>query len=228
MRRMLKLSAAAFACAALLVAGPALADTTLAPSQVAAVTANQPNQTSPNGETVGGFVTVNYNDGAFNYGLVQFDLTGQDPVSAAVLSLSHVFNAADATFGLFEVVSAWDPATVTFNTRPSNAPNPFATFQTFGADNGGTDYLVEVTGMVNDWISGAHANHGLALIRTDNLNPFLYFQGSETPCCGGHGPRLLLTSASSGAPEPATWALMIGGLALAGAALRRARETARA
>jgi hypothetical protein len=67
---------------------------------------------------------------------------------------------------------------------------------------------------------------------TKNDNSFRFFNGNlasevQLNLVDGAGDTNILDfPASSGAPEPASWALMIGGFGLAGAALRRRRAVA--
>ena len=229
---------AAIAAAALL-AGPASAEAVLGASQTAAVYQFQPDTPSPGGSYTGGFLTANFGDGLLNYGLLQFDLSGEaGAATAAAVFLHHVYNTTDAEFGLFRLTSAWSAGSVTYNTAPTYDPTPVST-RTFTAALNGPDELeaFDVTGVVNGWLSGAYANYGLALMRIDDPdNAFLYFAAVDDgdPADGDvsvqRGPVLSVlgtrTITVGGVPEPAAWGLMILGFGLAGASLRRARRAA--
>jgi hypothetical protein len=54
----------------------------------------------------------------------------------------------------------------------------------------------------------------------------LGFPGDDTPVNGYFGANLLVSQGTSIVPEPATWALLIGGFAIAGSALRRRGHSA--
>ena len=230
---MFKMSMATFAAAAALasigLAGPAAADAVLGATQTAAVYAFQPDAPSPGGVLSGGYLTANYGDGMLNYGLLQFDLSGEagTAIGAAVF-LHHTSNTADAEFGLFRLTSAWSAGSVTYNTAPTYDPTPVST-RTFTAALNGPDELegFDVTGVVNGWLSGAYANYGLALMRIDDPdNAFLYFAAVDSatqraPVLSVVGTRTITVA---GVPEPAAWGLMILGFGLAGASLRRARR----
>jgi hypothetical protein len=229
---MIRMPMAALAAAVMLAgfAGQATAEAVLTPTQTAALAAISPDLPSPGGSTNGGFLTVNYADASENYGLLQFDLSGEaGTATAATVFLHHVFNVVDsADFSLFRLTSAWDAATATFNTAPTYDPTAVST-RHFTSLNGPDELEgFDVTDVVNGWLGGAYANYGLALIRTDAGNPFLYFAAVDS---GSQRAPLLVTVGTTtrsigGAPEPAAWGLMILGFAAVGAGLRRSRRVA--
>ncbi len=216
-----KFAFAAATAALSFVTGSALAaPVVLNASATAAVAANSADSTCANGDCNGGFLTVNYSDAAFNYGLIQFDLTGvSGAYDHAIIALEHRFNQQEATFGLFQVLEAWDPNTVTYNTRPLLAAAPVDTIYLHPLNTGPDIHYAEITSLANAWLSGAADNYGLALMRIDGDNPFIYWSA-----VGDHAPRLFLDQERGLVPEPGTWALMILGFGAAGAGLRRARS----
>ena len=194
---------AAIACVAALAAGPALASTTLVASQTTNLSSLNPDAACPNGDCTGGFLTVNYLGGQYNYGLLQFDLSSlSGPVTSALLEIYHVTNSGSADFALYQVTSAWDMNTATFNTAPTyDSTTPVATFNVPAVDNGGDLHAFDLTSMVNNWLSGT-PNYGLALVRTDDANPSVYFASEDGGCCGGLAPALVIQAPAGGAPEP--------------------------
>jgi hypothetical protein len=220
------LAAAAFAAA--MMASPALATTTLAATQAAHVTAFAPDEPCPLG--VCNFrdsLTANYvPNHEYNYGLLQFDVSSlSGPVTSAVLELFHLSNRGSADFGLYQVTSPWDMDTVTMNTEPTHLSTPVDTFNVGHMDFGADIHVLDVTSVVNSWLSGA-PNYGLALIRMDAPNAFVYFGATDL---FGPAPRLVIEGGTAGgAPEPGVWAMMILGFSAAGVSLRRGRARLRA
>ena len=224
--QMIRMTRAVFAAAAVLAgagfAGTASADAVIGASQTALVT---PDTGYPGG--LGGFLTVNFETAAPNHGLLQFDLSGESGTAiGAAVFLHHVFNQATAEFGLFRLTSAWSANTVTFSTAPTFDPTPVST-RSFTLLNGPDELeAFDVTDVVNGWLGGAYANHGLALMRLDDPNPFLYFAAVDSAT--QRAPVLSVVGTSTrtlgGVPEPGAGALMILGFGAAGAGLRRSRR----
>jgi len=199
------------AALALLVGAPASA-LTLNASASAGVT----NEPGTDGIVrYNGYITVNWGDGWENVGLIQFDLAGVSGLSSAVLNLYHEYNSGvNAEFAVFRNTSAWVGNTNNWLTRPTYDATPAGTLSLVAGSYGQYEwYAIDVTATVAAWADGTHANYGFTLARTDAANPFLYFQGK-----GQANPPTLLLSA---VPEPSTYGLMFGGLALLGCKLRR-------
>jgi hypothetical protein len=220
------LAAAAFAAA--MMASPALATTTLVASQTAHLTAFAPDQPCPQGAcNNANALTANYSlNHDYNYGLLQFDLSSlTGPVTSATVEIYHIFNGGRGDFGLYQVTSAWDMNTLTLNTAPSFLPTLASAFTVGPTDYGDDFHVLDLTSLVNSWLSGA-PNYGLALIRTDAPNAFVYFTATDSP---GYAPRLVIEggTAIGGAPEPGVWAMMSLGFGAAGTSLRWRRAVAR-
>ena len=94
-----------------------------------------------------------------------------------------------------------------------------------------------------NWIDGSYASLqpgqtlsgftalDTGLVAQTNIGWFAYayqgsYNGPECFNCGGNPGFEGLVSSAAGVPEPATWALMIGGFGLAGASLRRRKMVA--
>ncbi len=79
------------------------------------------------------FLTVNWDDGLKNIGLLQFDLSAYASFSGtATLNLFHQWNdgnalGQNAVFNLYQNTSSWDSSIVFWADRPSHDPTPTAT-----------------------------------------------------------------------------------------------------
>lgn len=169
------------------------------------------------GTTSDWYLTVNYWDAAPNVGLFQFDLTGVTSVSSAVLNLFHQWNNWEtASFAVYRNTSAWtNGVTSNWATLPSVDATPAAVLNlVVGAYDQNETYSLDVTSTVAGWVDGTYANYGFTLARTDAPNPYLYFQG-------GTAQEHPVTLQLNAVPEPSTYALMIGGVALLGWRARR-------
>lgn len=196
----MKFVAAALAAAVLAIAAPSAGAQALNPTQVAGISSED--------VTFGDwFLTFNWQTGAQNVGLLQFDLSSlSSPVGLARLDLFHQFNAgAGAVFALYVNTSAWDGAIERWSDRPGHVTAPAATLL---IDDGaeGVWRSVDVTTAVNAWIAGATPNYGFTLQRLDLSNPYVYFSGSGA--VGGAAPQLAITPV----PEPSAAALLSLGL----------------
>ena len=107
--------------------------------------------------------------------------------------------------------------TMEFQPTPTNFPGSEGDFISFGHENvdgsgGGGGFYFFQTGALGAY--GTYSNAGWPI--NDFENPL---------CCAGNaGPATLKVEfVGSAVPEPATWAMMITGFGLSGAALRRRR-----
>lgn len=150
-------------------------------------------------------------------GHIRFDVSGfsAGTVTSATLRLFQDFNGRDGiTYDVFQVLNAWDEGTMTHQTRPNLAGTAAASLTTVG-----TAVEVwhewDVTALVQAWVDGAADNHGMAIIRDPNSNPWPYFRSRENG--SGNNPELVVNVV----PEPASFAALgIGAAAL----LRRRRK----
>lgn len=162
------------------------------------------------------------------------------PVSAilTVQSISGGFNA-DASPSNPLLLSAHavnaDPFTsITDNTNPGGttswltfynnnilAADPAAqtSVSAFGAVN------VDVSGIVNSWITGTNTNHFIALTGKNDIGADVLhgFRNNNDNILGTSSGYSFLTVTA--VPEPETYALLLAGLGLIGACVRRQKRT---
>ena len=81
----------------------------------------------------------------------------------------------------------------------------------------GGQYLTTNGGSVGVW------THNAFTVTATSTSETLIFQGLDLGGAPSYGNEVTNVSLTGGVPEPASWALMIGGFGLAGAALRRRR-----
>jgi hypothetical protein len=151
--------------------------------------------------TVNSGAISNLNVGAGYTALMQFDLsslpmgTTAAQVSRAVLRL--YCNRADAagTVSLETVGGTWGESSVTYATLPALG----SAVQTATVGQAGTYVVMDVTALVQGWISAPATNHGVAL--TSEVAA-LQFDSKENDLTG-HAAELDVVLASSGAVGPA-------------------------
>lgn len=141
---------------------------------------------SPNNGFGNGFIWVGSPNGHLAY--VQFDLLAL-PANATITNaeLRLHFTGTYSDTANVEVGRAdglWEETTITWNTRPANTFN--SNSQTVGATAG--DIVWPVTGIVNQWHSGAQPNYGFALRGDGSLKAF---HSRET--IANLPPRLVVT-----------------------------------
>lgn len=159
-----------------------------------------------------------YDDGAgMQRALLRFDLPAVAPTNAitnAVLKLygDSLFWGGGNSNGLpievYRLTSPWDEATVTWQLRSATAfwttygadyagvtgiPNqaPYSANTTVVPDNYPSPLELDwdITGLVQDWAAGSHANNGLIVLAPPGVG--LHFDSREN---GANGPQLALLS----------------------------------
>jgi hypothetical protein len=154
-------------------------------------------------------------------GLLEFDLSSiaAGSVNSAFLDLFHLFNSsAGITYSIFRVTSAWDEATVTFNTAPLIDPVAVSsvTIARFDSRTSLTRTW-NITDLVSGWVSGAYQNYGLWIEEVPIQGAGRAFFSSSDSAFPERHPRL--TVDYTPIPEPGTtWLLM---LAIGALAVRR-------
>ncbi len=127
----------------------------------------------------------------------------------------------DTIYSAYRNTSAWQPTTVTWDSKPGTEPTAVSSTGASHWQDDGTPWHWDVTSVVNDWISGRDANFGLTIQRNDTVWPDAVFVTKAVfvpfgPV--GEVPTLVLeTSVVSAAPEPTSLLLAgIGAMAIAG------------
>lgn len=170
-----------------------------------------------------------------SFGLFQFDLTSLPAgctIDSAVLTLyseSYASNPACWPSTLYPITSAWDEATVTYNTRPTRETSGIA-LGPYNVFPGGLPgyFTYDLTSIAQGWLEGTVANYGLMTTDTHYATSGRYvarLYSSET--LTDYAPRLDLTYTDTEvyAPEPSSMALALAGLLpLAGKLRKRFRK----
>jgi len=125
--------------------------------------------------------------GGYSRSLIRFDLgavpAGATVVSADLTLMQNYKNGASASIDVLRVTGGWSEGTVTWdNFAGAVDPSPVASFTAVG--NGGFGArTVDVRDLAQDWVSGAAANHGVAIDSpTDTTRS--EFRSSESPALG--------------------------------------------
>ena len=100
-----------------------------------------------------------------HWSVYQFDTSVVPPGSqilSATFTVYAFWNMDSSTVRVHRIKNAWNEATATWNNFGGNAswdPAPLGSFN----PNGGFYFSVDVTGITQNWVSGAVANHGILL-----------------------------------------------------------------
>ena len=132
-----------------------------------------------------------------------------------VFTVAHGFN------GSFAVTDAFIPGD-TYSVFLFGSPRGSSVFANFG--NGYFDNSLGDQTLAAAWSSSSYS-HYIILFGEGNFS-FTVTGDGIAGLPAGLGVRFDTHAVGGGVPEPATWALMLGGFGLAGAALRRRRATA--
>ena len=107
----------------------------------------------------------NVGSGGTRYAFVRFGLSAVPAGSTVERAVLRVFvNRVDdaGDLDVFVVTGAWSESTLTAGTQPPLEPTPVETVAISSGD-ANKYVLVDVTDAVNDWLTGAKPDHGLAL-----------------------------------------------------------------
>lgn len=163
------------------------------------------------------WISENWADSTEVIAHIQFDVSGfaAGTVTSATLRLFQDFNGRDGiTYDVFQVMDAWSEATLTHDTRPTLSGTAAASLTTVGTASG-IWHEWDVTALVQAWVDGAADNHGMAIMRDPNEQPWPYFRSREN--LDGNNPELVVNAV----PEPASMAALGLGAAVL---LRRRRK----
>jgi hypothetical protein len=100
---------------------------------------------------------------------IEFDLSGipgTSIVNYADLYLYHdgaSVTTLDGTVGAYRITSSWDEGTVTWDAQPNTFPTPVDTPPTIPAYSAPVWRSWELDNLVQGWVSGTIANHGVML-----------------------------------------------------------------
>ncbi len=150
--------------------------------------------------------------------LLQFDLSSAPAVaSSATLRLYDTSANSGSPVSMFvdQVTSAWNWTTQAITAlSPDNlrlwwANRPSATqISTVAAPTVGSYTDIDVTGLYNQWQSGAAPNFGVQLRPTGTSNQWNYFASSENATTAFR-PQLIINEEAVGSPPPNTYTPII-------------------
>ncbi|HEX2985199.1 MAG TPA: DNRLRE domain-containing protein [Caproiciproducens sp.] len=115
-------------------------------------------------------------------------------LSLTVLSKS---GADPSPIAVNQVTSPFDTSTVTYNTRPSFSPT--ASGISVKQSDLYTTVQIDVTNLINEWLAGSGANHGIALTNTGGVVQF----ASNAIVYQPYFPQLVITYSSAPAYDSA-------------------------
>ncbi|HEY7115062.1 MAG TPA: DNRLRE domain-containing protein [Tepidisphaeraceae bacterium] len=135
---------------------------------------------------------------------VQFNLAAIPQgatVSKAVMRLYVAAISASGSFDVYEVDRTWAESTLTYNNQPSplgpSATGSRAVAVTTASRN--QFLLIDITPLVQAWVSGAVVNNGVALVLTSATGNVL-LDSKESPLTS-NGPQLEITLAGPPGPQ---------------------------
>jgi hypothetical protein len=161
-------------------------------------------------------LTVNWGLNSRSIGLIEFDLSSiatGSTITDATLSLFHNSNEqTNARYDVFRVTSAWNEATVTFNTKPTFDPTAVATLTFTGDGNVYRNW--DVTSVVQGWVDGSFGNFGLWIeeIPVQGTSSAIFL---SSDAAANQRPILAIDTVDAVAtPEPASMLLLGSGVAV--------------
>ncbi len=110
--------------------------------------------------------------------LIYFDVSGApaSPVSAKLYLYTIDYNDSSTPCGMYldSITSSWDQATVRWPTRPL-----YSNVSTIPASTKGQWYVIDITGLYNNWKASPSTNYGILLRPTATSNNFNRFYSSR-------------------------------------------------
>ncbi len=124
--------------------------------------------------------------------LLKFDFTAiaTHKVDSALLNLSVIEYAGDDVGNILvnRVTQSFDSFHVTYATQPEK--EPISAYAKIRSDDQYKTVQVDITQLVNDWLSGASVNYGIALASSDNQSLVQF--GSDNIGWEPYFPKLIL------------------------------------
>ncbi len=141
--------------------------------------------------------------GTTNESYVQFDLAtlpAGATVSKATLRLYVDSVATAGSFDVYQVNSSWAESTLTYKDLPSIGESATGGHPVSVASSSLNQFLViDITPLVQDWISGSEANYGVALELTSSSGSFSFDSKENTNT--SHHPELEIQVAGPVGPQ---------------------------
>ncbi len=135
---------------------------------------------------------------------LQFNLAGlpaNATVSKATLRLYVDAVTGTGSFDIFEINTPWSETALNFTNAPAPGPSATGSKPTTVTKTSLNQFvLVDVTSLVQQWMSGTLANNGIALSLTSSAGGFS-FDSKESPLTS-HEPELEITLATAGPQGP--------------------------
>jgi hypothetical protein len=131
---------------------------------------------------------------------MKFDLSslpGSANVQRATLRIYVNALVKPGSFDVFPVLGEWSEGTLTYSSNPPEL-GPSATGRTIPVTSFSLNnyVLADITGLVQDWVSGKLANHGLALKLTSEGGTFSF--DAREALLTGNAPELDITLVKPG------------------------------
>lgn len=141
------------------------------------------------------------NTGGDRNGFVRFDLSALPPAAAIARASLRLYASQVLNTGTLEVrpaLSAWDEATLTHATAPSLGAVSASAIISSGDEK--KFILIDVTSTVQQWMSGALANNGFALLPSLSTVLRVSFDSKESPD-SSHAPELEVIPVGPAGPQ---------------------------
>jgi hypothetical protein len=136
---------------------------------------------------------------------VQFNLAGTPTgasISKATLRLYVDAVAKSGTFDVYQLNNGWSENTLTYNTPPpalgvsATGGHPVS----ISSSSWNQFLLIDITSLVQGWIGGTIANHGVALALTSGSTGSFSFDSKES-LLTGNGPELDIILSNGAGPQ---------------------------